>query len=239
MILPRATIPSWSPGEKPDSFSTPKRTTEQHMSRSENVRQQRRARRKKKRETANQIENRTGKKAGAKRRSTLNRGLCIDWLYNSGHAKSRQRSMKSADLVKLLIEFFPFDRPSSAVAKMQRGGIIALSADLIQKRGLLSLSETQMPPRADREHVYFVGDKDKKVVKIGMAKDVKRRCASLQVGFPAQLCVLHIIKNGGKALERSLHDRFKEYNSIGEWFFVRGALAEYLSDRTPIPYQSF
>lgn len=195
--------------------------------------------RKIKRDNRRKKENTKAHRAQKHRRASLNRGVCIDWLHMKGLVPNRSRSTPSHKIVSLLLANFPFSRPKADVEIMSRGQIISLAAEQIERQSMMNLSESQFPEASDRQHVYFVGDKDKKVVKIGIAKDVKRRCASLQSGFPAQLCILHVIKCGGDKLERLLHDRYDEYNSIGEWFFVKGELAEFLADKEPVPFQSY
>ena len=85
-----------------------------------------------------------------------------------------------------------------------------------------SLDETQKnpPPRAKvpvsaDSYVYFIQCGD--LVKIGVAKDVQGRLATLQTGNPAELNLLFYIP-GDKDLERELQGRFYA-DSVGrEWF---------------------
>ena len=82
-------------------------------------------------------------------------------------------------------------------------------------------------------YVYFVLNRDSKAVKIGSAKNVKRRLASLQTSSPAQLELLGSIKlnNIHQAidLEKSLHQKFDKLRIIGEWFRSRPELLNQIS----------
>lgn len=65
--------------------------------------------------------------------------------------------------------------------------------------------------------VYFLVDGGADSVKIGMSNNPKKRQASLQTGSTESLLLLGTIE-GGRDVERSLHERFAEYRIRGEWF---------------------
>lgn len=65
--------------------------------------------------------------------------------------------------------------------------------------------------------IYFIRSGDTGPIKIGLAKDVRRRLSGLQTGHPERLHLLHLF-DGGAVEERALHSRFKEHRIKGEWF---------------------
>lgn len=68
-------------------------------------------------------------------------------------------------------------------------------------------------------YVYFVSDGE--FVKIGIAKDVKKRLQTLQTGNPMKLKVLKTIAlqdDEARRQEEYYHRKFREYNACGEWF---------------------
>lgn len=69
------------------------------------------------------------------------------------------------------------------------------------------------------QFVYFVQEVDGGPVKIGTATDPLKRCAMLQCGNPRQLVVRYVIP-GDTAVENSLHHRFWEHRTAGEWFDI-------------------
>lgn len=88
-----------------------------------------------------------------------------------------------------------------------------------------------MPPNFTSEQgrmfyrLYFIQEvkaSKKAPVKIGIAKDVAERLSTLQIGNPRRLVV--ILESApmsllqARALESSLHRRFKRERIRGEWF---------------------
>lgn len=72
--------------------------------------------------------------------------------------------------------------------------------------------------------IYFITNGTH--VKIGMTKDngtLKTRIATLQIGCPEKIRVL-LLAEGGYGLEKTIHNRFNEYNSSGEWFNFRRSI---------------
>ena len=65
--------------------------------------------------------------------------------------------------------------------------------------------------------VYFIQCGTTGPVKIGMARDVRKRMATLQTACPFDLRLLAAI-DGSADLERELHQRFAEHRLRGEWF---------------------
>ncbi|WP_432029851.1 GIY-YIG nuclease family protein [Streptomyces sp. 1222.5] len=67
------------------------------------------------------------------------------------------------------------------------------------------------------EVVYLVGAEGLDLVKIGTTTDVDRRVRAMQTGLPLTLSVLWTCQ-GGRPLEKALHQEFQEHNRRGEWF---------------------
>lgn len=94
-----------------------------------------------------------------------------------------------------------------------------------------SIGDPEIPRRIVREHdgyVYIIEAIGLAAVKIGVAFDIRRRLGQLQVGCPADLRIL-LRQKGGKARELELHREFEDLNIRGDWFRLKGALADYVS----------
>lgn len=65
--------------------------------------------------------------------------------------------------------------------------------------------------------VYFIQEDEDGPIKIGVAVDVDKRLAMLQIGNSRQLRLL-AIRDGGRALEIELHKRLGDFRIRGEWF---------------------
>ncbi len=70
--------------------------------------------------------------------------------------------------------------------------------------------------------VYFIEIDDSPYVKVGRAKDVKKRLASLATSQPFKLNIRHVIKTPDEftdsRLEKQIHAHLKKYRMRGEWF---------------------
>lgn len=66
-------------------------------------------------------------------------------------------------------------------------------------------------------YVYFIGGDDTALIKIGYASNVARRLRALQTGSPVRLKVLSRFP-GSQRVEKSIHRRFRDYRTHGEWF---------------------
>jgi hypothetical protein len=82
--------------------------------------------------------------------------------------------------------------------------------------------------------VYFVRAGKRGPIKIGYANDVRSRLQKGQTLNHEPLVLLGIVP-GGKELETALHAKFSEYRLRGEWFALKGSLAEYVSILPPPP----
>lgn len=77
--------------------------------------------------------------------------------------------------------------------------------------------------------VYFIHDKNARAVKIGTTNNLQRRLKEMQTSSPTKLNVLKVIDSAGRAEEIELHERFKDYRIMGEWFNLDGKLLRYLN----------
>jgi Meiotically up-regulated gene 113 len=74
--------------------------------------------------------------------------------------------------------------------------------------------------------VYFIGqiENGKSSIKIGVARDIKRRHRTLQTGNPLPLEIMGWMKSvDDYGLESSLHKLFKSRRGLGEWFNIEPA----------------
>ena len=82
-------------------------------------------------------------------------------------------------------------------------------------------------------YVYFVLNRDSKAIKIGIAKNIRRRLASLQTSSPAELELIGSIKTTGtqaaRKLESKLHHQFDLWQIRGEWFEADRELTNYIT----------
>lgn len=84
-------------------------------------------------------------------------------------------------------------------------------------------------------YVYFIHNEDSMAVKIGRAKNVQRRLATLQTSSPSDLKLLGVIKTESSRcameLEESLHKKFKKSRIRGEWFHLDSPVTDYIKSQ--------
>ncbi len=81
------------------------------------------------------------------------------------------------------------------------------------------------------EYVYFVEGAGQ--VKIGWAKDPKKRLANLQIGSHVKLFLIGLIETeNALALEVNLHKQFCQYRIYGEWFEFCHPIRAYIQSQT-------
>ena len=78
-------------------------------------------------------------------------------------------------------------------------------------------------------HVYFIRA-GQGAIKIGIARDPRKRLLELQVGTSDELRILHTIP-GTEDTERALHERFAHLRLRGEWFRAGFDLVRFIADR--------
>lgn len=77
--------------------------------------------------------------------------------------------------------------------------------------------------------VYFIQPLHKNSpIKIGVAKNLRRRLMDLQSACPYQLSILHIIHDAGRVEEVAIHACFTHLRLHGEWFVDEGSIKAYL-----------
>lgn len=64
-------------------------------------------------------------------------------------------------------------------------------------------------------------------IKIGIAKDVRKRLQDLKTGSSAKL-IIHALEPGGKEVEQVRHNQFKSERRAGEWFSCSEALVKHI-----------
>lgn len=65
--------------------------------------------------------------------------------------------------------------------------------------------------------IYFMQTKQSRRVKVGIARDVKKRLKGIQNGNPETISVLHSFR-GDRDVERALHHALRPWRLRGEWF---------------------
>ncbi len=135
-------------------------------------------------------------------------------------------------------------RPPRSVRAMCERGLIPGAALLlgrwqIPRAGILRLFESEKlmghpvhhewvhidPP--ETSGVYFLATVDR--VKIGMAKNLRKRCRDIAKAASHELEVLGFIETNKAAWqERELHDRFAHLRAKAEWFEIKGELLDFL-----------
>lgn len=80
--------------------------------------------------------------------------------------------------------------------------------------------------------VYFIVNEKRQSVKIGHAREPLRRLSILQIGSVDGLHLKAVLE-GGRELERELHERFASLRQRGEWFDLVGGLLDYVSGLEP------
>lgn len=86
--------------------------------------------------------------------------------------------------------------------------------------------------------VYFVGNREHNLVKIGTSKNVKKRIECIQIGFPYTLETF-ITLEGGEQVEKTLHFKFKEYHLRGEWFKLSKEILDFIETPEIIKHSAF
>lgn len=76
--------------------------------------------------------------------------------------------------------------------------------------------------------VYFIGNERRRLVKIGTSDAPGSRLITLQAGTVDELRLLALVP-GDERYEAALHARFAEFRVGGEWFSLRGELADLIA----------
>ena len=73
-----------------------------------------------------------------------------------------------------------------------------------------------------RQYIYVIKNPLNETIKIGVAQDVDKRIKQLQTGAGIELELIYksMICSNAFAIERDVHEYFKEYRTFGEWFKI-------------------
>ena len=88
------------------------------------------------------------------------------------------------------------------------------------------------------EWVYFIGNRDLQVVKIGLAVNSRLRLQRLQTGSPFPLELLGE-EHGDYELEQLLHSKFNTYRTAGEWFKLSTEIQVYIDQIKPFDFAGY
>ena len=80
-----------------------------------------------------------------------------------------------------------------------------------------------------KNYIYFIEQEGQNLIKIGVAKDIKKRFDTLQTGSPQKLILRGYIE-GGYDKEKELHDYFFKFNFGGEWFNLSKEINNYIEN---------
>lgn len=72
--------------------------------------------------------------------------------------------------------------------------------------------------RKGPQHLYFISDRRRRYVKIGLSQDVEQRLYSLQGNCPIDLRIELVLENCGSEQERRIHHHYAQYWRHREWF---------------------
>lgn len=99
-------------------------------------------------------------------------------------------------------------------------------------------SSTQLSTRRRRpsEVVYFIRADESGLIKIGRARDVRKRFSALQTGSAERLTLLGVIRDrDAEWLERWLHSEFAHARVRGEWFSMCSGLQHVITEHALTP----
>jgi len=82
-------------------------------------------------------------------------------------------------------------------------------------------------PDEKQGEIYFIQMDYIGPIKIGWARNAKKRISILQTGNPYELRILHI-ENGTRLDEQMVHSLFSRYHIRGEWFHPDKEIIEYI-----------
>lgn len=78
--------------------------------------------------------------------------------------------------------------------------------------------------------VYFMHAQEAGLVKIGATSSLNSRLMALQNGGPVPLVLIGLV-DGGKSVEREIHNQWAHLRSHGEWFQASADLISYIRTR--------
>lgn len=75
--------------------------------------------------------------------------------------------------------------------------------------------------------VYFIGNSEKNICKIGFSYSPSKRLKELQTGNPFPLFIFKTVK-GDMLMECIFHKIYRQYHTQGEWFKIEGTLKRFI-----------
>lgn len=84
--------------------------------------------------------------------------------------------------------------------------------------------------------LYFIQMHHVGPIKIGIACNVERRLAELQVGSPYELKLLHAQRIKDTKTEKEIHRHLRKYHMRGEWFSAHPYVLELIEDTKKSEY---
>lgn len=84
----------------------------------------------------------------------------------------------------------------------------------------------------EKTNIYFIGSIEQGAVKIGRAKDPKKRLAQLQTGNSNKLTLFAVVENVTPEYEFKLHKLMDHIRLEGEWFQLTDELIYFMINKT-------
>ena len=123
------------------------------------------------------------------------------------------------------------DRPGTAYVRTEDGRVQQVRASWVSDDDIHALAKQYGAKPDSEQDVYFVcEDKPDGRIKIGIAKNVRQRLATLQTASSDPLRLMGTIPGGGRKLERQLHRQWAYLQTHGEWFETHPDLLTYIND---------
>jgi len=92
-------------------------------------------------------------------------------------------------------------------------------------------NEDELKEKLKGSYCYFIGNRKRKVVKIGRTTNIYTRLKSIQTGYPYNLKILGYIETKRpKKTEKKMHQYYRRYNLRGEWFKLSDRIELFLDE---------
>jgi len=99
----------------------------------------------------------------------------------------------------------------------------------ISKERTKKIQNERKTKSKDIEFVYFVGNIEHGVCKIGNSISPHKRISSIQTGCPFEIKMFGFI-NGTKKDEKKFHNKFAKHRISGEWFLIKDELLDFINE---------
>jgi|LakMenEpi03Aug12_release.lakeMendotaPanAssembly.Ray.scaffolds.fasta_scaffold17891_24 hypothetical protein len=77
--------------------------------------------------------------------------------------------------------------------------------------------------------IYFIGNKEQDIVKIGKTKNVENRLWEINTHCPYK-CELFLTIDGKEAIEKTIHEMFNQFKMNGEWFQFSTEIQDFINN---------